>query len=62
MRPIIAFVLNYGFQAISVTIRSVVVDITVTNIIVQFLLSFDVLIMLVLYWLYTLLDEGGEME
>ena len=62
MRPIIAFVLNYGFQAISVTIRSVVVDITVTNIIVRFLLSFDVLIMLVLYWLYTLLDEGGEME
>ena len=61
-RPFIAFALNYGFQAISTTARSIGVQVVITSVFAQLLLSLDVLIMLVLYWLYSLLYQGGEKE
>lgn len=53
-RIIIAFCLNCGFQAISVMIKDAAVDVTVTNMLVQLVMTIDVFIMLAIYWLYSL--------
>ena len=53
-RIIIAFCLNCGFQSISVIVRDVSVDVVVTNLLVQLVMTIGVFIMLVIYWLYSL--------
>jgi hypothetical protein len=52
---IIAFCLNSGFQTISVIVRDISVNVIITGFIPQLVLTLDALIMLILYWLYSLL-------
>lgn len=55
-RIIIAFVLNCGFQAISVMIRNAsFTTISQGSLLVELILSIDVTIMLILYYLYSLI-------
>ena len=62
IRILVAFALNCGFQSISVMVRGLPTGIVVEGILGQLIMSLDVLIMLVLYWLYSLYykAKGGE--
>ena len=64
IRIAIAFALNCGFQSISVLVRGLPTGVVVSNMLTQLIMSLDVLIMLVLYWLYSLYykEIGGEKE
>lgn len=64
IRVVVAFALNCGFQSISVMIRGLPTGVVVSNMLTQLIMSVDVLIMLVLYWLYSLYykAKGGETE
>lgn len=55
LRIAVAFCMNSGFQTISVLIRSISVSVTIVGFLPQLILTIDVLIMLILYWLYSLL-------
>lgn len=61
-RVLVAFALNCGFQSISVMVRGFPTSVVVSSMIGQLIMSLDVLIMLVLYWLYSLYYKlkGGE--
>lgn len=64
-RIIIAFVLNCGFQAVSVMIRNASFTmISQGSLIIELILSIDVTIMLILYYLYSLYGnikkQGGS--
>lgn len=62
IRIVVAFALNCGFQSISVMIRGLPTGVVISNMLTQLIMSLDVLIMLVLYWLYALYykEKGGE--
>lgn len=62
IRVVVAFALNCGFQAISVMVRGLPTGVVVSNMLTQLIMSFDVVVMLVLYWLYSLYykETGGE--
>lgn len=62
-RIIIAYVLNCGFQAISVAVRNLnPFEIVEGSLFVELLFTFDVLIMIVLYYLYTLYKNIKKKE
>lgn len=62
-RVIVGYVFNWGFQAISVFIRNIIpTEVASGSILVELVLSLDVIIMLVLYWLYSLYDKIKEEE
>lgn len=62
-RIIIAYVLNCGFQAISAAVRNLApFEIVNGSLFVELLLSLDVLIMIVLYYLYTLYENSKKEE
>lgn len=63
-RVLVAFALNCGFQSISVMVRGFPTSIVVSSMAGQLIMSLDVLIMLVLYWLYSLYykSKGGEQK
>lgn len=62
-RIIIAYVLNCGFQAISVAVRNLnPFEIANGSLFVELLLTLDVLIMIVLYYLYTLYKNIKKRE
>lgn len=56
-RIVVAFCLNSGFQLISTLVRDVSVTVVVTSYAAQLILTFDVFIMLALYWFYSLLNK-----
>ena len=62
IRVVVAFALNCGFQAISVMVRGFPTGVAVSNMLTQLIMSLDVVIMLVLYWLYSLYYKEKEGE
>lgn len=61
-RIIVAFVLNCGFQLISTMVRQIGVTVIVENTLAELIMTIDVVIMLLLYWLYSLLNKKKEVE
>lgn len=60
IRVILAFVLNCGFQAISVMVRGFPTGVVVSNMLTQVIMSLDILIMMALYWFYSLYYKKEE--
>lgn len=59
-RILSAFAFNCGFQSISALVRGISAAGVIDSLLVQFIMSIDVLIMLLLYWLYSLYNKMEE--